>query len=67
MDEGTEMKWHETVTPEVQTISNMLAGRLGLPTLDEYESQAHFLRDVYSRVREAGALIQQAARALNDK
>lgn len=53
--------WHENLNPEERKIILMLAGKLNLPELNKYQSMAHFLNDVYSRVCEASSLCRQLA------
>ena len=42
----------------------MIQGALDLPNLTEYETEAHFLTDVLSRIQQARGLTEQIGRVL---
>lgn len=56
--------WVEELDNETRKVLNMISGGMNLPPLLEFSCQAAFLTAVYSRVLEAKALADQAARAL---
>jgi len=56
--------WHENLSSEERRLFLMLSGKLNLQELDKYQSMAHFINDVYSRVCEASSLCRQLARNL---
>lgn len=56
--------WTKNLSSADRKIMYMIAGNLNLPDLSEYENMTHFLRDVYSRINEAGSLARQTAKAL---
>jgi hypothetical protein len=56
--------WYEKLNDADRAILNKLAGRLNLPSLCKYQSNAHFLSDVYSRISETHSLVRQANRLL---
>ncbi len=58
--------WYEKLNDADRAILNKLAGKLSLPSLCKYESNAHFLSDVYSRISEAHSLARQINRVLGD-
>ena len=61
------MSWADKLDQDERNILNMLAGKLNLPLLSDYENKVHFLHDVYSRLVESSGLIRQLANALNAK
>jgi len=58
--------WYEQISDTDRAILNKLAGTLNLPSLCKYDSNAHFLNDVYSRIVEAHSLARQINRVLGD-
>jgi len=58
--------WYEKLSDADRAILNKLAGKLNLPSLCKYQSNAHFLGEVYSRISEAHSLVRQANRLLGD-
>lgn len=64
LNEGLYIMWYEELGREEQRIISMLAGKLDLPSFSQYQSMAHFLNDVYSRICEAKSLTIQINKLL---
>lgn len=55
----TSVLWYEKLSTKERSALNMLGGALDLPTLDQYESQYHYLVAVYNRVQEIKSVVRQ--------